>query len=216
MARGFGAVLIYKDGYSDHGAALIHDISELLDGKPVLETAKYTMFLLPAHPMRGSGDGQVVALWRGLSQGVERTGGRTFRLDNSPDGTVVIFVSNHKDHPAKVWLSLFLVPSMDGEYPGTFSVDGNSEGFVAARSGVDLSREIVLSPGRHRIAIHLEVPTYKPPLAPMSGLHFRLREPSLTDVSEFEATAAAANGLSILIEGAKNDGAANPAALDDA
>src|SRR5262249_1653443 len=84
-------------------------------------------------------------------------------------------VSNHKDHPAKVWLSLFLVPSVDGEYPGTFSVDGNSEGFIAARPGIDLSREIALSPGRHRIAIHLEVPTYKPPLSPALGLHFRLR-----------------------------------------
>ena len=216
MARGFGALLIYKDGYSDHGAALMHDISALLNVKPVLETAKYTLFLLPAHPVPRSGDGQVVAFWRGLSYGVERTGGRKFRLDNSPDGTVTIFVSNHKDHPAKVWLSLFLVPSVDGEYPGTFSVDGNFEGFVAARPGIDLSREIALSPGRHRIAIHLEVPRYKPPLAPAPGLHFRLREPTLTDVAEIEATAAAAKALSTLIEGVKSRGTDNPAALDGA
>src|SRR5262249_40238506 len=129
---------------------------------------------------------------------------------------VIIFVSNHKDHPAKVWLSLFLVPSVDGEYRGTFSVDGNSEGFVAARPGIDLSREIALSPGRHRIAIHLEMPTHKPPLAPAPGLHFRLREPSLTDVAEIEATAAAAKALSTISEGAKRRGVDNPAALDGA
>jgi hypothetical protein len=73
---------------------------------------------------------------------------------------VTVFVFNHKDHPANVRLSLFLVRALEGEYHGTFSVDGNSEGFVAARPGIDLSREIALSSGRHRIAIHLvEVPS---------------------------------------------------------
>jgi hypothetical protein len=145
------------------------------------------MFLLPPHTAQNSDHRQIVAFWRGLLQGVEHIDGRKFRLDNSSDGTVTIFVFNHKDHPANVRLSLFLVPTLEGEYHGTFSVDGNSEGFVADRPGIDLSREIALSPGRHRIAIHLKVPSYRPPLALMPGIRFRLREPSLTDVAEIES-----------------------------
>jgi hypothetical protein len=48
----------------------------------------------------------------------------------------------------------------------------------------------------------------------MPGIHFRLREPSVTDVAEIEATAVAANSLPIVIERANSLGADNPAARE--
>lgn len=50
LTRGFGAVLIYKDGYQDHGAAISRDISEFLHAEALIETNHYVAFYLPPHP----------------------------------------------------------------------------------------------------------------------------------------------------------------------
>jgi hypothetical protein len=191
IARGFGAVLIHKDGYADRGAAVSEQIARLLDRKPLLETSLYIAFQLPSVPVERQDHGEIVAFWRGLGPSEHVNGSRS-RRDNSPDGTVTIFVANQKGHTANLRFSGFLVPALEGEFPATFSVDNASETFIAPRSGIDLSREIALAPGRHRISIHVEVPAYKQPLSATPGLHFRIIDPGLTDVSEIDTVAAAA------------------------
>ena len=204
-ARGFGAILVYKSGYGDRGAALTQQIANLLAGKPVLDTSEYVAFLLPSRPIEQSGHGHVVTFWQGLRQ-FEVSGDRRFRWDDSADGTVTLFVNNHKDRAANLRFSGFLVPALNGKYRGTFSVDNETENFVVDPSGLDLSRNIVLAPGRHRITIHVDVPAYKPSLAVTRPPHFRLIEPNLTDVEEIETLKAVASAYSDRTLGANRDG----------
>jgi hypothetical protein len=194
IVRGFGAVLILKQGYADRGAALTEQIAHLLNRKPLIETSRYVAFKLPSQRAENSHHQQVVALWRGLNEG-EYINGHRSRRDNSVDGTVTIFVSNQKNQPAKLRLAGLLIPALGGHYPGTFSVDDNSESFTAAQPGVDVSREILLGPGRHRITIHVEMPVRRPMLVAPPGLHFRLVDASITDISEIEAVAVVASAL---------------------
>jgi phosphoglycerol transferase len=186
-ARGFQAVMVTKRGYPDEGRSIARQLGAALQEAPIAESPDYVVFSLSK-----LGDGReapaMAAYWSGLSE-LEYEAGRPYRWDDTSDGTVTITVANRTAGEARLRLRGTLAPIRPGRWNATLALDGAQEEFTVPTEGVNLSREFVVPPGRHRIRLHVDTPTLMVFPDPRH-LHYRIFDLSLVEAGEEEATKA--------------------------